>query len=132
MTRGTGRAHLVRATLEAIAYQSRDVLEAMERDAGCAITILKVDGGASANNLLMQFQADILPALVMRPACVETTAQGAAFLAGLSAGVWKNQAQVGACIQAGRIFEPRLNQQKREQLYAGWLRAVERSRNWQL
>lgn len=130
MTRGTNRAHIVRATLEAIAYQSRDVLEAMRRDSGMPLSLLKVDGGASANNMLMQFQSDILSLDVCRPRCVETTAQGAAFLAGLACGVFKSRADIMERLDCERRFTPKMEEETCEKMYSLWHRAVERSRSW--
>ncbi len=130
MTRGTSRAHIVRATLEAIAYQSRDVLEAMRRDSGMPLSILRVDGGASANNMLMQFQSDILSLPVERPACIETTAQGAAFLAGLASGVFASRAAIRQAMETQRRFTPAMEPAECERLYRGWQRALERSRGW--
>jgi glycerol kinase len=131
LTRGTTRAHLVRATLEAIAYQSRDVLDAMAGDAEVALPALKVDGGAVANDFLCQFQADLLGAPVMRPRVIETTALGAAFLAGLATGIWRSLEEVAAGHVVERTFEPRLDPQLRARRYDGWRRAVERSRHWE-
>jgi len=131
LTRGTTRAHLVRATLEAIAYQSRDVLEAMAADAKVALRALKVDGGAVANDFLCQFQADVLDAAVLRPRVIETTALGAAFLAGLGSGFWRSLDAL-ACRQAvERTFTPRMDPATRARRYDGWRRAVERSRHWE-
>lgn len=130
LTRDAGKAHITRATLEAIAYQVRDVVEAMERDSGTRLSELRVDGGASANNFLLQFQADILGRTVVRPACVETTALGAAYLAGLAAGFWKDRDDVTNNWQEERRFEPQMPADQREELYAGWLRAVERAKGW--
>jgi glycerol kinase len=130
MTRGTGRAHIVRATLEAIAYQSRDVLEAMRRDSAMPLTVLKVDGGASANNMLMQFQSDILSLRVVRPDCIETTARGAAFLAGLACGMYESREAIAKLLKADREFMPQMSEETCESLYRGWQRALERSRDW--
>lgn len=130
LTRGTSRPHIVRAALEAIAYETRDVVSAMARDAGVEIQVLRVDGGASANNLMMQFQADILDIPVERPACVETTALGAAYLAGLSAGIWPDRQAISEQWSMDRIFRPAMDAERRSRLYEGWLRAVERSRGW--
>ena len=127
ITRGTSRAHLARASLEAIACQTRDVLEAMQHDAGANLNVLKVDGGASANNLLMQMQADLLGVPVRRPVVQETTALGAAFLAGLAVGFWNDQADITRHWTLDREFTPRMTANRRETLYAGWKRAVERS-----
>jgi glycerol kinase len=129
ITRGSGRAHLVRATLESIAYQTRDVIECLRADSGLALGSLRVDGGASANDFLMQFQADLLGAPVERPQMLEATAKGAAALAGLAVGFWRDRAELAGG-GALRVFEPRLSSERREALYAGWKRAVERARGW--
>lgn len=130
VTRGTGRAHLARAALEAIAYQTRDVLDAMAEDSGLSLPSLRVDGGASANNFLAQFQADILGKEVQRPANVETTAMGAAYLAGLATGVWHDRTELQSRWQAARTFTPAMHEARRTQLYHGWREAVRRSQNW--
>lgn len=130
MTRGSGRAQIVRATLESIAYQTRDVVDAMTADSGLALDTLKVDGGAVVNDFLMQFQADILGVPVQRPAVTETTALGAAYLAGLATGFWKSQNEIAGQWQLEREFQPAMSADQRESLYAGWRRAVERARNW--
>ncbi|MBY6275355.1 glycerol kinase GlpK [Symbiobacterium thermophilum] len=130
LTRGTGRAHITRATLESIAYQTRDVLRAMEKDSGIRLNRLKVDGGAVANNFLMQFQSDILGVPVERPKIAETTALGAAYLAGLATGFWRSQAELADKWALDRGFTPALPAEERERLYAGWRRAVERARGW--
>lgn len=130
LTRGTNRAHITRATLEAIAYQSRDILDAMGKDSGVALAELRVDGGATANNFLMQFQADVLGVPVVRQNQVESTAWGAAALAGLTLGLWPNQTTLKGLNAGDRRFEPGLADPQRQALYAGWQRAVERSRNW--
>ena len=130
LTRGSTKAHLARAALEAMAYQTRDVLDAMQRDAGVPLAELKVDGGASANNLLMQFQSDILPARVHRPVVLETTALGAAYLAGLAVGYWTDREDLRRNWALDREFVPERDAASRERLYADWQRAVERSRNW--
>jgi glycerol kinase len=132
LTRGTTRAHLVRATLEAIAYQSRDVLEAMAADAKVALRALKVDGGAVANDFLCQFQADVLDAAVMRPTVIETTALGAAFLAGLGSGFWRSLDALASRQAIERTFTPRMDPAARTRRYEGWRRAVERARGWEL
>jgi glycerol kinase len=131
LTRGTSRAHLVRAALEAIAYQSRDVLEAMAADARLALRALKVDGGAVANDFLCQFQADVLDTDVMRPRVIETTALGAAFLAGLGAGLWRSLDALAARQGVERTFSPCMDPGTRARRYDGWRRAVERSRHWE-
>ena len=127
ITRSTDRAHLVRATLESIAYQTRDLVAAMESDAGAPISELRVDGGAAVNNFLMQFQADILDRRIVRPVDVETTALGAAYLAGLATGFWKDEAEVENFWRAERCFEPSMTAAKRESLLAGWQEAIGRS-----
>jgi glycerol kinase len=129
LTRDTGKDHLVRATLESMAYQTKDVLLAMENDSSLKISSLKVDGGASANNLLMQFQADILNAEVERPAIVESTALGAAYLAGIGVGLWKKD-QITKRRKVERTFKPGIDDTKRSKLYKGWLKAVERTKGW--
>lgn len=130
LTRGTTRAHLVRAALESIAYQTRDTLETMQRDTCRKIRLLRVDGGASANDFLMQFQADLIGIPVERPAVLETTALGAAALAGLASGFWKSRAQFDASGGAGRTFRPRMSRPDAERLYRRWKQAVRRSRGW--
>ncbi|HVU85795.1 MAG TPA: glycerol kinase GlpK [Pirellulales bacterium] len=131
LTRGTTAAHIARAAVESMAYQSRDLLEAMQKDAGVALKELKVDGGASVNNALMQFQADVLGAKVRRPVVSETTALGAAYLAGLAVGFWKDAADVSRNWALEREFEPTLTPDERNRIYAGWQKAVTRSQNWQ-
>jgi glycerol kinase len=128
LTRGANRNHVVRATLEAIAYQTRDVLQAMQDDSGITLKALKVDGGAVANDFLMQFQSDILGVPVDRPQVTETTALGAAFLAGLAVGFWKDKAEIAAIWQVDRAFQPAMPRETREEKYKGWTRAVERAR----
>jgi glycerol kinase len=130
LTRGSNRAHLVRATLESIAYQTRDVIEAVERDSGVTLSELRVDGGAAANDLLLQIQADVLGRDVVRPAVLETTALGAAYLAGLAVGFWKNPADVSGNWKEDRRFRPQMPADRREENYAGWKRAVDRARGW--
>ena len=126
ITRSTGRAHIARAALESIAYQTRDLVAAMEADAGARLEELRVDGGAAVNNFLMQFQADILDRPIMRPADVETTALGAAYLAGLAVGYWKTVAEVEGFWRAERRFEPRMSASRRAALLDGWAAAVRR------
>ena len=128
ITRGTNRNHIVRAALESVAYQTRDVLNAMTEDSGIALSDLKVDGGAAANNFLMQFQADILGVDVLRPAIVETTALGAAFLAGLAVRFWSSREEIHDTWKLDRRFEPAMDDSARDSLYSGWLKAVERTR----
>jgi glycerol kinase len=131
LTRGTTRAHLIRAALEAIAYQSRDVVECFTADAGLALDALRVDGGACRNDFLMQFQADLLGVPVRRPPVLEVTALGAAALAGLAVGFWPDRSALAAATGEGAVcFEPRMSAERRERLYAGWKRAVARSRSW--
>jgi glycerol kinase len=130
LTRGSGKAELVRATLEAIAYQTRDVLAAMEQDAGVKIRLLRVDGGATNNAFLMQFQADILDVQVERPAILETTAMGAAFLAGIAAGLWDKE-KIAQGWQLGRRFDPQMGEELREKRYRGWKKAVQRAKAWE-
>lgn len=130
ITRGTTIAHMTRAALEAIAYQVFDVLKAMEKDSGKPTQELRVDGGATANNFLMQFQADLLGCEIKRPKIIETTAIGAAFLAGLAVGFWKNQEELQELWEADQSFEPNMEAEKRDQLIHFWHKAVERSKNW--
>ncbi len=129
LTRGSGRAHIVRAAVEAMAYQTRDVIEAMQKDSGRPLTELRVDGGASVMDVLCQFQADLLGIPVSRPRQTETTALGAAFLAGLGAGVW-NDGDLSALWKLDREFEPAMSRDHAEALQSQWRRAVERSRDW--
>ncbi len=130
LTRGSTRAHIVRAALEGIAYQVKDLLDAMEKDAGAQLSVLRVDGGASVSNFLMQFQADILRRPIDRPRMVETTAFGAAFLAGLSAGIWTDLRELSAIRASERVFQPAMPEEEAALYHARWLKAVERSRNW--
>jgi glycerol kinase len=131
LSRGTTREHIIRATLEAIAYQSRDVVECFTADAGLALDVLRVDGGACQNDFLMQFQADLLGVPVRRPAILEATAFGAAALAGLAVGFWPDRSFVDAAGgEEPTIFTPEMPADRREELYAGWLRAVERAKDW--
>lgn len=130
ITRGFTRAQLIRATLESIAYQTYDICRAMESDAGVELTRLRVDGGASANDLLMQFQSDLLGAEVLRPACIETTALGAAYLAGLAVGCWKDTADIKQNRQTGRVFLPEMRDATRAKLLKGWNRALTTALAW--
>ena len=130
LTRGAGKAHLVRATVESLAYQVHDVLEAMEKDSGLDLSALRVDGGASANNFLMQFQSDILGVNVERPATLEVTALGAAFLAGLAVGYWSGLDDVRNRLHIERVFEPSADKEKQVQRYKGWKKAVSRALQW--
>ncbi|MCZ2095145.1 MAG: glycerol kinase GlpK, partial [Anaerolineae bacterium] len=130
LTRGSGRAHIARATLESIAYQTRDVVDAMRADSGLALQALRVDGGMVRNDFLMQFQADVLGVPVERPAVTETTALGAAYLAGLATNFWHSQGEIARQWRVERTFEPRMSADQRESLYRGWQRAVERAKGW--
>ncbi|MDH4323336.1 MAG: glycerol kinase GlpK [Betaproteobacteria bacterium] len=130
LTRGTTRAHIARAALESIAFQSADVLEAMQKDSGETLKELRVDGGATANDLLMQFQADLLGVPVVRPKVLETTALGAAYLAGLTVSLWKSRDEIAAQWQAAKRFEPRMEAARRGELMARWREAVRRSLKW--
>ncbi len=130
ITRGFNRSHLVRATLESLAYQSYDICKAMEQDAGIAIKSLKVDGGACANDFLMQFQSSILDCEVIRPSCIETTALGAAYLAGLAVGYWKNREDIRNNWHVDRLFESAMDEPQREKLVHGWHKAVKCAQMW--
>jgi glycerol kinase len=130
LTRGASKAHLARAALESIALQSAEVLDAMQADATLPLTELRVDGGASANDLLMQIQADVLGVPVVRPKVTETTALGAAYLAGLAVGFWPDARALAAQWQVDRRFEPRASKDWREALRAQWRKAVERAKQW--
>ena len=130
LTRGAAKEHFIRATVESLAYQVSDVIEAMEKDSGIRLTSLKVDGGASANNFLMQFQADILDAAVVRPRCIETTALGAAYLAGLAVGYWKDRDEIAGNWQIDQRFKPQMDDKRREELKKGWKRAVRCALAW--
>lgn len=131
LTRGSTKAHIARAALEGIAYQVKDLLDAMESDAGEKLSVLRVDGGASVNNFLMQFQSDLLRKPIDRPQMVETTAFGAAFLAGLATGVWSSVDEISELRQSDRIFEPVMDEHNAKKLHDTWLRAVERSAKWE-
>ncbi len=130
LTRGSTIGHIARAVLESMCYQTRDVLEAMSADSGVALKTLRVDGGAVGNNLLMQFQADILGTAVQRPKVAETTALGAAYLAGLATGFWSSLPALAAMWEVDRVFEPHMSKDRRDELYARWKKAVERSLRW--
>jgi glycerol kinase len=130
LTQGSNAAHLARATLESIAYQTADILQAMQADSGIALRELRVDGGAARSDLMMQFQADVLNVPVIRPQLVESTALGAAYLAGLAIGYWRDGADIDAQWKAERVFEPNMSEATRDELKAGWSRAVARARNW--
>lgn len=130
ITRGANKNHLVRATLESLAYQTNDLIKAMTEDLGRQLVSLKVDGGACANNFLMQFQSDVLDCKVERPVCIETTSLGAAYLAGLATGYWESKDDVLTNWQVDRVFEPSMEEAKRNELLAGWAKAVDRTRDW--
>ncbi|MEP7292611.1 MAG: glycerol kinase GlpK [Chloroflexota bacterium] len=132
LTRGSGRAQIVRATLESIAYQTRDVVDAMQADSGLKLQALRVDGGMVRNDFLMQFQADVLGVPVERPAVTETTALGAAYLAGLATSFWHSQDEIARQWRVERTFTPTMPKDQRDALYAGWQRAVERSQGWMI
>jgi len=131
LTRGSTIEHIARATVDSMAYQTREVLEAMQADSGVTLKELKVDGGAVVNNDLMQFQADILGVAVERPQVSETTALGAAYLAGLAVGFWKDTGDVTNNWALDRRFEPQMDEEKREKLFRGWKKAVQRSLDWE-
>lgn len=130
LTRGANAAHICRSVLEAIAYQMTDLLEAMKQDSDINLSELRVDGGASVSDIMMQIQSDMIRTNVNRPKMVETTAIGAAYLAGLAVGFWKDTAEIEKIREVDRVFEPQMDMEKREKRYRGWLRAVERSRDW--
>ena len=130
MTRGTTAAHIARAAVEAIAYQSAELLGAMQKDAACAVTEMRADGGAACNDMLMQFQADLLGIPVVRPRVTETTALGAAYLAGLAVGYWESGADIARQWQAERRYEPAMGEERRAELLARWARAVRHARDW--
>ena len=124
ITRGVNFKHIIRATLESIAYQSHDLMSLMEKDSGIKLNVLKVDGGASANNFLMQFQADLLKLNIKRPANIETTSQGVAFMSGLEIGYWQDKADIEENWLCGRSFTPKMEEKDRVEKLAGWDRAV--------
>ena len=130
ITRGTNKNHIIRATLESIAYQVCDVISVMEEDAGIKLQSLRVDGGASANNFLMQFQADMIDAPVERPECIETTAKGAAYLAGLAVGYWKDKEDVRKNQKIVRVFEPDMSEEERQKKMKGWNKAIKYAFGW--
>jgi glycerol kinase len=130
LTRDTGKHHITKATLESIAYQTKDILNAMQEDSKIELAALKVDGGACANNFLMQFQADILNTTVERPEVIESTALGAAYLAGITVGLWKKE-DIARNRKIEKVFEPKMNEAKRNKLYDGWKKAVKRTMNWE-
>ncbi len=130
MTRGTNKRHICRAVLEAITYQMTDLLEAMKTDSGIELPELRVDGGASVSNIMMQIQADMIQTKVNRPKCVETTALGAAYLAGLAVGFWTSRDEIENIREVAKVFEPQMPKAERDKLYEGWKRAVERAKSW--
>ena len=131
LTRGTTKAHFARAVLEGIAFQIRDLVETMEKDAGVTLCELKVDGGASVSNIMMQIQSDLLGARVNRPKCVESTALGAACLAGLAVGVFQSTKDIADQWESERVFFPQIDQTEREGLLSGWRRALSRAKDWE-
>lgn len=132
LTRGSNKNHIIRATLESIAYQTKDVLEAMGQDSSIDLKVLKVDGGASVNNFLMQFQSDLLDVRVFRPSCIETTAKGAAYLAGLAVGFWKDKEEILKTIKEDKVFYPSKDRQKMNDLYKGWKKAVKTTKTFKI
>jgi glycerol kinase len=132
LTRGATKNHLVRAVLESMAYQTAAVLHVMEKEAGVTLSSLKVDGGAAANNFLLQFQADVLGTQILRPHCIETTALGAATLAGLAVGLYRSVEEIAQNQQIDRVFASGMDASERQTLLHDWSRAVERSRSWDL
>ena len=131
LTRGANRNHIIRASLESIAYQTRDVLEAMQEDSGIKLQSLKVDGGVVANDFLMQFQSDILGVPVHRPNIIETTALGAGYLAGLAVGFWSNKDEIRKRWSVNKVFTPEMEEDKIDSLYKGWKKAVTKSLKWE-
>ncbi len=131
LTRDTGKAHLAKATLESLAYQTKDILNAMQEDSGVELANLRVDGGACANNHLMQFQSDILGCEVHRPKVIESTAMGAAYLAGIQVGLWQ-QSDIDQNRDIDKIFKPTFDSDKRDRLYGKWQKAVKRTKGWEL
>ncbi len=131
LTRGANREHLIRAALESMVYQVRDVVDALEELSGIEISSLKVDGGACSNDFVMQFQADISHLPVLRPKVTESTARGAAFLAGLAVGVWNDRAELVNSFELDRKFTPKMDQKEADRLYAGWIKAVQRALAWE-
>jgi glycerol kinase len=129
LTRDTGKNHIVKATLQSLAYQSRDVLDAMEKDSGIVLKTLKVDGGASANDYLMQFQANVLGVDVERPEVIESTAQGSAYMAGIYVGIWE-KSNIIQNRKVNKIFNSEISDEQRQKLYSGWQKAVEHTIGW--
>ena len=131
LTRGANRNHLIRAALEAICYQIRDVITLMEDDSGIPAREIRADGGAARNNFLMQLQSDLLGVPVLRPTVVETTSRGAAYLAGLATGYWTDREELAANFRVDRTFSPQMSEEKRNAMYKGWQKAVSRARDWE-
>lgn len=129
LTRDTGVDHIIKATLESLAYQTKDIIDVMEKDSGIKLKSLKVDGGACMNNYLMQFQSDLLDCEVLRPEIIETTAMGAGYLAGLQSNIWDKD-QIIKNQKIDRSFNPTINDSEREKMYRGWKKAVNRTFNW--
>jgi glycerol kinase len=130
LTRGTNKGHLARAALEAIAFQTRDVIDVIQTEFKTTIPVLRVDGGGSGNNLLMQFQSDILGIPIQKAQIIEITALGAAYLAGLAVGIWKSTDEIGKQWHSSATFEPKMSSDERQTLYNHWRRAVERAKKW--
>ena len=131
MTRGTNRAHIARAVLESIAFQMTDLLEAMNSDSNIRLSELRVDGGASVSDIMMQIQSDLIRTPVNRPKMVETTALGAALLAGLAVGYWKDTKEISELRECDKVFIPKMSVEKRDKLYKGWKKAVKRAMDWE-
>ncbi|MFO7791523.1 MAG: glycerol kinase GlpK [Candidatus Saliniplasma sp.] len=131
MTRGTGKSHLAKAALEAMGYLSQDILDVMEGESGVEVKEIRADGGAAKNEFLMQFQADISCKKVLKPSCLETTSLGAAFMAGLQAGIWKDKNELRRLWKVDEIYEPEMSEERRDRIYRGWKEAVKRSLNWE-
>lgn len=131
LTRGTNRAHFARAVLESIAFQVTDLVEAMSLDSGIPMSEMRVDGGASVSNILLQIQSDLTASKVNRPKLVETTALGAAYMAGLATGFWKDFDEIEKVREVDRIFVPSMNGEKRDNILKGWHKAVERAKGWE-
>ena len=129
LTRDTGKNHLIKATLDSLAYQTKDILDVMQKDSEVALKLLKVDGGASANNYLMQFQSDMLNTNVERPEVIEATVMGAAYLAGICVALWKQEDIINRR-EINKTFSPTFQKEKREKLYSKWQKAVERTKDW--
>ena len=129
LTRDTGKDHIIKATLESLAYQTRDIIDVMQKDSNINLSSLKVDGGACMNNYLMQFQSDILDCKVIRPDIIETTAMGAGYLAGINSGIWDEE-KIKSLQKIDKTFSPQIDKTKRTKIYSGWKKAVKRTFNW--